>query len=117
MSVRRMSVRTSVNGADVAVLAQTAYLPWGIVKPLYERPIEFNYLEEELLLNNSETIDGKIRIAGQQYKAILDEEGSRFWKGSVQQGFRNYPAGRSGRRTDWSSRRSARDRATACCRR
>lgn len=83
--IKRMSwlMTDSVNTAEVAVLAQSAYLPWKIVKPLYERQIEFNYLEEELLLHASELVDGTIRIANQCYKVILVEDGGRFEAGCV----------------------------------
>jgi len=78
--IKRMSwlMTDSVNHAEVAVLAQSAFLPWKIVKPLYERQIEFNYLEEELLLNASQLVDGSIRIANQSYKVIVVEDGARF---------------------------------------
>ncbi|MBD2868582.1 hypothetical protein IDH41_08330 [Paenibacillus sp. IB182493] len=78
--IKRMSwlMTDSANAAQVAVLAQAAYLPWHIAKPLYENQIEFNYLEEDLLVDACESKAGTVRIAGQAYKAILVEDGSRF---------------------------------------
>lgn len=80
--MKRMSwlMTDSVNGAEVAVLAQASYLPWRIVKPLYERQIEFNYLEEELLLHASHIVDGTIHIAKQRYSIIVIEDGRRYSK-------------------------------------
>ena len=71
--IKRMSwLMTDVrNGAEVAVLAGAAYLPWQIVKPLYERQIEFNYLEEDLLISSCECNDGALEMAGYRYRAVL----------------------------------------------
>ena len=78
--IKRMSwlMTDSKNSAKVAVLAGGDYLPWRIVKPLYERQIEFNYLEESLLQDVCQVKDGMIEIAGYRYQAVLIEEGSRF---------------------------------------
>lgn len=65
----------SVNTADVAVLCRADFLPYEIVRPLYENQIEFNYLEEELLKDGSCDIkDGRIRIAAQCYSTLLIED-------------------------------------------
>ncbi|WP_206109207.1 glycosylhydrolase-like jelly roll fold domain-containing protein [Paenibacillus sp. HB172176] len=82
--IKRMSwlMTGSVNSAKVAVLAGGDYLPWRIVKPLYERQIEFNYLEESLLQHACQVKDGLIEIAGYRYSAVLIQEGSRFAPGS-----------------------------------
>lgn len=79
--IKRMSwlMTDSRNGAEVAVLAGADYLPWRIVRPLYENQIEFNYLEEALLLDGSVTLrDGVLEIAGYRYRAVLVEEGWRL---------------------------------------
>jgi hypothetical protein len=77
--IKRMSwlMTDIVNLAEVAVLAQPDFLPWRIVKPLYEYQTEFNYLEEELLGSSCQIESGIIRIANQQYKALLIEDGAR----------------------------------------
>lgn len=66
------------NGAETAVIAGDAELPWRIVKPLYEGQIEFNYLEESLLSSSTECKDGVLSIAGYRYKAVLVEDGKRL---------------------------------------
>lgn len=80
--IKRMSwlMTDSANGAEVAVLARAGELPWRIVKPLYERQIEFNYLEESLLGDTGacECKDGALEIAGYRYTAILIENGERL---------------------------------------
>ena len=78
--IKRMSwlMTDSMNGAEVAVPAGPACLPWRIVKPLYERQIEFNYLEESLLHEACACEDGALEIAGYRYKAILIEDGRRL---------------------------------------
>lgn len=84
--IKRMSwlLTDCVNGAEVAVLAQASYLPWRIVKPLYEKQIEFNYLEEELMLRDSRIVNGTVRIANQKYSMIVIEDGDRFSKACVE---------------------------------
>ncbi|WP_337099898.1 glycosylhydrolase-like jelly roll fold domain-containing protein [Paenibacillus sp. YIM B09110] len=78
--MKRMSwlMTDSRNGAETAVIAGDAELPWRIVKPLYERQIEFNYLEESLLGGSIECKDGVLSIAGYRYKAVLVENGKRL---------------------------------------
>lgn len=85
--IKRMSwlMTDSKNGAEVAVLAGAAYLPWRIVRPLYERQIEFNYLEESLLENSCRFADGTIEIADYRYKGIVIEDGNRLEPSSWQQ--------------------------------
>jgi len=84
--IKRMSwlMTDSKNGAEVAVLAGAAYLPWRIVRPLYERQTEFNYLEETLLNESCRFTDGTVEIAGYRYKAIVIEEGNRLAPSSWQ---------------------------------
>lgn len=65
----------SVNQAKVAVLCEEDHLPWAIVKPLYQHQIEFNYLEESVLISNDCNIkDGKIHIAAQVYSVVLIDD-------------------------------------------
>lgn len=82
--IKRMSwlMTDSKNGAEIAVLAGAARLPWQVVKPLYEQQIEFNYLEETLFNDRSRLHDGAIDIAGYRYKAIVIEDGWRFTSSS-----------------------------------
>ncbi|PWW00990.1 alpha-L-rhamnosidase-like protein [Paenibacillus cellulosilyticus] len=84
--IKRMSwlMTDSKNGAEVAVLAGAAYLPWRIVRPLYERQVEFNYLEESLLNNSCRCTDGMLEIADYRYKAIVIEDGHRLEPSSWQ---------------------------------
>ncbi len=76
--IKRMSwlMTDSVNKADVAVLARADSLPWQAVKPLFERQIEFNYLEEELLETRCTVENAKLCIAGQRYGVIVVEDGA-----------------------------------------
>ncbi|WP_184090069.1 glycosylhydrolase-like jelly roll fold domain-containing protein [Anaerocolumna cellulosilytica] len=77
--IKRMSylMTDSFNTAQVAVLCSAHQLPWQIVKPLYENQIEFNYLEQELLLSEHCRIDNScIKIAQQAYKILVIEDSS-----------------------------------------
>ncbi|OMF34739.1 hypothetical protein BK133_11780 [Paenibacillus sp. FSL H8-0548] len=78
--IKRMSwlMTDGRNGAETAVIAGFAELPWRIVKPLYEGQFEFNYLEESLLCSSTECKDGILSIAGYRYKAVLVEDGKRL---------------------------------------
>jgi hypothetical protein len=78
--IKRMSwiMTDSINSAEVAIMAGPAYLPWKIVKPLFEEQIEFNYLEDDLLHGSVECNNGILEIAGYRYKAILIEDGRRL---------------------------------------
>lgn len=80
--MKRMSwlMTDGVGAAEVAVLCRDDRLPWAIVKPLYERQIEFNYLEEQLLATACEVGDGAIRIAGYTYRALLVEADGDAWE-------------------------------------
>lgn len=64
----------SVNATPVAVLCTEHSLPWRIVKPLYENQIEFNYLEENLLLNKCTFNNEFINIEKQQYSILIIED-------------------------------------------
>ena len=79
--IKRMSwlMTDSINITEIAVLCGHDYLPWKIVKPLYENQIEFNYLEESLLIHDKCTIEsGKIKIRSQSYSTVLIEDITRF---------------------------------------
>jgi len=78
--IKRMSwlMTDSANSAEAAVLARADDLPWRIVKPLYERQVEFNYLEEALLGDACSCKEGVLEIAGYRYSAILIENGERL---------------------------------------
>ena len=77
--IKRMSwlLTDSVNQTDIAVLCSGDFLPWKIVKPLYENQTEFNYLESELLASSEcEIKSGKIAIQKQKYGVLLIEDES-----------------------------------------
>lgn len=62
----------SYNVTPIAVLCKDNYLPWEIVKPLYQNQIEFNYLEDNLLLSDECRIDnGTILIQHQKYQLLI----------------------------------------------
>lgn len=64
----------SVNTARIAVLCEENFLPWKAVKCLYEQQLEFNYLEQRLLLDGSCTAsEGYLSIRSQQYRILLAE--------------------------------------------
>ena len=64
----------SHNVTDVAVLCTKEHLPWEAMQALYQRQIEFNYLEAELL-PECDLADGCLRIGQQCYKVLLVEGG------------------------------------------
>ena len=64
----------SHNVTDVAVLCTKEHLPWEAMQTLYQKQIEFNYLEAELL-PECDVTDGCLRIGQQCYKVLLVEEG------------------------------------------
>ena len=70
--MRRLSwlMTDSVNQARVAVLCEGDRMPVEAVVPLYERQIEFNYLEAEQL-GDCRTEDGALCIANQRYTCVL----------------------------------------------
>ena len=70
--MRRLSwlMTDSVNQARVAVLCEGDRMPWESVIPLYERQIEFNYLEADLLAQ-CHVEDGALCIANQRYTHVL----------------------------------------------
>ena len=75
--IKRMSwlMTGSANTARVAVLCEEDRLPWAIAKPLYERQIEFNYLEDRLLVSGAcRAEEGRLEIGEQAYQVILVED-------------------------------------------
>lgn len=78
--IKRMSwvMTDSVNVTRLAVLSEADHLSWKLAKPLFERQIEFNYLEEELLQNVCTLQDGKLSIVNQVYDTIILEQGREF---------------------------------------
>ncbi|MEF3310568.1 glycosyl hydrolase [Paenibacillus sp. GYB004] len=78
--MRRMSwlMTDSVNEAKVAILCEEDRLPWEPAVPLYENQIEFNYLEEELLVSSCEFRGGQALIADQSYAVIIVDRPERY---------------------------------------
>lgn len=74
--IKRMSwlMTDSYNVTPVALLCSEDRLPWRIAKPLYEQQIEFNYLEQQLLVERCQIADGEISIANQAYSVLLIED-------------------------------------------
>jgi hypothetical protein len=75
--IKRMSylMTDSYNYAQVAVLCEANHLPWKMVKPLYENQIEFNYLENELLVSEDCKVEeNNFKIGNQTYKLLLIED-------------------------------------------
>lgn len=64
----------SHNVTDVAVLCTKEHLPWEAMQTLYEKQIEFNYLEAELL-GECTLENGALKIENQCYKVLLVEDG------------------------------------------
>jgi len=73
--IKRMSwtMTDGRNVTNVAVLCQADRLPWEIAKPLFERQIEFNYVEEELLQQG--VVEGAIVVGGYRYDTVLFDRG------------------------------------------
>jgi hypothetical protein len=64
----------SYNTTPIAVLCEEDFLPWHIVKPLYENQIEFNYLEDNLIIKGCNIEKGEITIEKQSYKLLIIED-------------------------------------------
>lgn len=74
--IKRMSwlMTDSINTTQVAVLCEDDCLPWFIAKPLYQHQIEFNYLEDILILSDiCDISDGFIYIQKQKYRILAVE--------------------------------------------
>lgn len=78
--MRRMSwlMTDGVNKVKVAMLCEEDRLPWEPAVPLYENQIEFNYLEEQLLVSSCEFRGGQAHIAGQSYSVIVVDQPARY---------------------------------------
>ena len=63
----------SKNAAKVAVLCESGSLPIEEVEPFYENQVEFNYLQK-CMLDKCEIRDGKICIAGYEYKYVIGDD-------------------------------------------
>lgn len=66
----------SRNTASIAILCEENDLPWKMAKELFRSQIEFNYLQENLLLSPDEKVtikDGCLCIAEQSYRLLLVE--------------------------------------------
>src|SRR5699024_3313088 len=74
----------STNVTQIAVLCEEDFLPWKIVKPLYENQIEFNYLEESLFLSNCTIESGHIHIENQDYTIIIIEDSTKLDSNMIQ---------------------------------
>ncbi|WP_199613922.1 glycosylhydrolase-like jelly roll fold domain-containing protein [Paenibacillus alkalitolerans] len=78
--IKRMSwvMTDSANTTNVAVLCQADRLSWRVAKPMFERQLEFNYLEESLLqdANVCKLEGGAISIANQRYDTIVLDKGA-----------------------------------------
>jgi hypothetical protein len=73
--IKRISwlMTDSVNVTPVAVLCEANHLPWEAAKPLFENQVEFNYLEEDLLIENAVIENGAIHIRNQKYSVLIIE--------------------------------------------
>ncbi|WP_042462356.1 glycosyl hydrolase [Neobacillus dielmonensis] len=72
---RRMSWLLSecTNVTDIAILCEEDRLPWKIAEPFYTNQIEFNYLEEELFLQDCIFEENKVKIQNQNYRVLIIE--------------------------------------------
>ncbi len=73
--IKRMSglMTDFVNQTQLAVLCSSAELAWRLPEELYERQMEFNYLETALLLQ-ADIANGCIRVARQEYRVVAVED-------------------------------------------
>lgn len=73
---KRMSflMTDSHNTTPVAILCEEDLLPWAAAKFLFQNQIEFNYLEDNLLLDGSCKLqDGLLKIEKQNYRILIVE--------------------------------------------
>ncbi len=73
---KRMSflMTDSHNTTPVAILCEEDLLPWAAAKILFQNQIEFNYLEDNLLLDGSCKLqDGLLKIEKQSYRILIAE--------------------------------------------
>ncbi len=69
----------SVNGAKAAVLCDNNKVPYEEIACLYENQIEFNYLPAAVL-EKAAVKDGRLCIAGYEYRVILNTLGEEYEK-------------------------------------
>lgn len=67
-----------VNDTETAVLCTGSYLPYEKISAFYENQIEFNYLEENILLSSAEISDGYIKVKDYKYNKLIIEDISIF---------------------------------------
>ena len=75
--IKRMSwlMTDVVNQTEIAVLCREDHLPWRVPEVLFQNQIEFNYLEERLLLSEQCRMEHSyIRLHSQQYKILIVED-------------------------------------------
>lgn len=75
--IKRMSwlMTDSVNAAQIAVLCEEDRLPWAIVKPFYLNQMEFNYIEDTMIVSDAcEIAGGSISVQKQKYRVLVVEE-------------------------------------------
>jgi hypothetical protein len=56
---------------EVAILGLSDHLPWRAARALFERQVDFNYLEARHLWQDAEVGAEGIRLAGMHYKALV----------------------------------------------
>lgn len=65
----------SINTTPIAILCEEDNLPWVLAKECFRRQIEFNYLEENLILSGKcRAEDGFLKIEAQNYRVLLIEK-------------------------------------------
>lgn len=75
--IKRMSwlLTDSYNVTGLAVLCQEDYLPWEFAKTLFEHQVEFNYLEDNLIVSGQCRVEsGCLVIEKQRYHTLLVED-------------------------------------------
>ena len=86
--IKRMSwLNTdSYNTTPIAILGEEAHLPWEPAKELFCNQIEFNYLEDNLLIGERCKIqDGAIWIEKQSYRVIIADSEVLACKSKIQE--------------------------------
>ncbi len=63
----------STNTTPIAILCEEDFLPWRMAGELYRNQIEFNYLEDNLILKGIPCENGCLRIEKQSYQLLLVE--------------------------------------------
>jgi len=73
-----------VNDTETAVLCTGSHLPYEKVSAFYENQIEFNYLEENILLDSAIVSDGYIKVKDYKYNKLVIEDISVFKSETVE---------------------------------